>query len=269
MQSTDDTPEVLDVAAAGDDADHDAGDDVGDRTGQLPALTIEVHDDIRARLAIVLDRDDLVDATRLAATVRPWFGVAKVGLELYSAAGPDAVSAMVDLGYDVFVDLKLHDIPTTVRRAARVLGSLGARYVTLHTVGGADMLRAGVEGLAEGAERAGLAAPTALGVTVLTSEVDAPVPVLTERVRLAIDSGCGGVICAVRDIPTIRPLGPDLVLYTPGIRMPGVSTHDQGRPATPREAWDAGADILGVGRTVTEADDPVVAAADLVESITT
>src|SRR6478609_5730256 len=96
-----------------------------DRTGQLPALTIEVHDDIRARLAIVLDRDDLVDAARLAATVRPWFGVAKVGLELYSAAGPDAVSTMVELGYDVFVDLKLHDIPTTVRRAARVLGSLG------------------------------------------------------------------------------------------------------------------------------------------------
>jgi orotidine-5'-phosphate decarboxylase len=247
----------------------DPTDDVGEHTGQLPALTIEVHDDIRSRLAIVLDRDDLVDASRLAATVRPWFGVAKVGLELYSAAGPDAVSTMADLGYDVFVDLKLHDIPTTVGRAARVLGSIGAHYVTIHTMGGLDMLRAGVEGLAQGAERAGLRTPVALGVTVLTSEAEAPGDVLAERTRLAIDAGCGGVICAVRDIPVIRPLGSDLVLYTPGIRMDGGSTHDQGRPATAREAWDAGADILGIGRAVTEADDPVLAAADLVESITT
>src|SRR4051812_251573 len=116
----------------------DLPDDVGDRTGQLPALTIEVHDDVRARLAIVLDRDDLVDAVRLAASVRPWFGVAKVGLELYSAAGPDAITTIADLGYEVFADLKLHDIPTTVHRASRVLGSIGARYVTLHTVGGVD-----------------------------------------------------------------------------------------------------------------------------------
>jgi orotidine-5'-phosphate decarboxylase len=246
----------------------DLADDVGDRTGQLPALTIEVHDDIRARLAIVLDRDDLVEATRLAASVRPWFGVAKVGLELYSAAGPDAVTAIADLGYEVFADLKLHDIPTTVRRAARVLGSIGTRYVTLHTMGGVDMVRAGVEGLREGAERAGLRPPVAMGVTVLTSETDAPPDLLAERVQIALDAGCGGLICAVRDIPTIRPLAPDLVLYTPGIRMPGGSTHDQGRPATPREAWDAGADILGIGRTVTEAPDPVVAAAALVDSVT-
>ncbi len=243
-------------------------DDVGDRTGQLPALTIEVHDDLRARLAIVLDRDDLVDATRLAASVRPWFGVAKVGLELYSAAGPDAITSMADLGYEVFADLKLHDIPTTVRRAGRVLGSIGARYVTLHTMGGVDMVRAGVEGLNEGAERAGLRPPVAMGVTVLTSEAEAPADLLAERVQIALDAGCGGLICAVRDIPTIRPLAPDLVLYTPGIRMPGGSTHDQGRPATAREAWDAGADILGIGRTVTEAPDPVIAAAALVESVT-
>ena len=242
-------------------------DDIGDATGQLPALTIDVEDDLRSRLAIVLDRDDLVDASRLAASVRPWFGVAKVGLELYSAAGPDAVTAMAALGYRVFADLKLHDIPTTVRRAGRVLGAIGASYVTLHTVGGVDMVRAGVEGLVEGAERAGLPTPTALGVTVLTSDADAPAELLAERVQVAIDAGCGGVVCAVRDIPTIRPLAPDLVLYTPGIRMPGASTHDQGRPATPREAWDAGADILGIGRTVTEAADPVVAAAALVDSL--
>ena len=92
--------------------------------------------EVRARLALALDVDDIVQAQRLAGELRPWFGVAKVGLELYSAAGPDAVGAMLDLGYDVFVDLKLHDIPNTVGRAARVVGALGARYLTMHAHGG-------------------------------------------------------------------------------------------------------------------------------------
>src|SRR5687767_3169430 len=85
-------------------------------------------EDVRAKLAVALDVDDLVVALRWARDLRPWFGVAKVGLELYSAVGPDAIGALADLGYEVFCDLKLHDIPTTVGKAARVLGSLGARY---------------------------------------------------------------------------------------------------------------------------------------------
>src|SRR3954471_16037136 len=94
-------------------------------------------DAVRDRLALALDVDDLVVALRLARDLAPWFGTAKVGLELFSAVGPDAVSALTDLGYDVFCDLKLHDIPTTVSKAARVLGSLGAGYLTLHASGGA------------------------------------------------------------------------------------------------------------------------------------
>src|SRR5690554_2358201 len=104
-------------------------------------------EDVRRRLALVLDVDDLVEARRLAQTLRPWFGVVKVGLELYSAAGPDAIETMRELGYDVFADLKFLDIPTTVNRAAQVVGSLGATYLTMHAFGGVDMLRAGVEGL--------------------------------------------------------------------------------------------------------------------------
>ena len=110
-------------------------------------------------LALVLDADDLVAALRLARDLKPWFGVAKVGLELFSAAGPDAIGPLIDLGYDVFLDLKLHDIPTTVNKASRVLGALGVSYVTMHAHGGVDMLRAGVEGLAEGSGNAGLAQP--------------------------------------------------------------------------------------------------------------
>lgn len=232
-----------------------------------PALVHADHD-VRRRLALVLDVDDLVVARRLAQTLRPWFGVAKVGLELFSAAGPDAIETMAELGYEVFADLKLHDIPTTVGKASTVLGSLGASYVTMHAFGGVDMLRAGVEGLAEGARRAGLAEPTALAVTVLTSDAGAPAHILPKRVATALEAGCGGLVCAVGDVREARLLGPNLTIVTPGIRPAGSPLHDQARAATPQEAFDAGADLLVIGRAVTHADDPVVAASDLVESLT-
>jgi orotidine-5'-phosphate decarboxylase len=238
-----------------------------DTTANAEAPLIDVASDVRKRLALVLDSDDLVEARRLAVTLRPWFGVAKVGLELFSAAGPDAIESMVDLGYDVFADLKLHDIPTTVGRASRVLGSLGVTYVTMHAFGGVDMLRAGVEGLREGASRAGAAEPTALAVTVLTSDRGAPAHIVPKRVAAALEGGCGGLVCAVSDVREARLLGPRLTIVTPGIRTAGSPVHDQARAATPQEAFDAGSDLLVIGRVVTEAPDPVVAASELVESL--
>lgn len=234
---------------------------------EAEAPLVDADHDVRRRLALVLDVDDLVVARRTAQTLRPWFGVVKVGLELYSAAGPDAIETMVDLGYEVFIDLKLHDIPTTVNKASKVLGSLGASYATMHAFGGVDMLRAGVEGLNEGAEKAGLPSPTALAVTVLTSDNTAPPHILPKRVALAIEAGCGGLVCAVADARDARQMGPRLTIVTPGIRPAGTPTHDQARAATPQEAFDAGADLLVIGRAVTQADDPVVAASQLVESI--
>ncbi len=142
--------------------------------------------ELRDRLALVLDVDDLVLAQRLARHLRSWFGVAKVGLELYAAAGPESVTALVDEGYDVMLDLKMYDIPTTVRKASRVLGGLGATYLTLHAHGGPVMLRAAVDGLRDGAEAAGLPAPVALAVTILTSDADAPPHILGRRVAAAI-----------------------------------------------------------------------------------
>ena len=232
------------------------------------APLVDANHDVRRRLALVLDSDDLVVARRLAQTLRPWFGVVKVGLELYSAAGPDAIETMAELGYEVFADLKLHDIPTTVGKASRVLGSLGASYVTMHAFGGVDMLRAGREGLAHGAEQAGLPEPCALAVTILTSDAGAPPHILPKRVATAIEAGCGGLVCAVSDAREARLLGPRLTIVTPGIRMAGAPTHDQARAATPQEAFDAGSDLLVIGRAVTEAPDPVVAASELVESLT-
>lgn len=224
----------------------------------------EVPEGIRSRLVLSLDVDDLVAGLRLARDLRPWFGTMKVGLELYSAAGPDAISSLLDLGVDVFCDLKMHDIPTTVHRAARVVGALGARYLTLHTAGGPAMLRAGVEGLREGAASADLPDPLALGVTVLTSDPDASTHVLHQRVTAGLDGGCGGFVCAVPDIDTVRHIAPAAVLATPGIRPEGAPIDDQARVATPRQALDRGADLLVVGRAVTAASDPIVAVRQLV-----
>ncbi len=222
---------------------------------------------VRDRLALALDMDDLVAATRAALELQPWFAVAKVGLELFSAAGPEAVAALAGCGYRVFVDLKLHDIPTTVGRASRVLGGLGARYVTMHAEGGVAMLRAGVDGLAEGAAAAGLPSPVALAVTVLTSAPAPPMSLLEERVAAAREAGCGGVVCAAVDVGLVRRLGPGLLAVVAGIRPAGTSLHDQARAAAPEAALAAGADLLVVGRAVTAAPDPAAAAAALANTV--
>ena len=231
-----------------------------------PAVA-EVPDDIRRRLAVALDVDDIVVALRMARQVAPWFGVAKVGLELFTATGPDAVGMLTDSGFDVFVDLKLHDIPTTVEKTALVLGALGARYVTLHAHGGPVMLRAGVEGLARGAAEAGLAEPTSLAVTILTSDAGAPPHILGKRVQAALEADCGGVVCAADDIKEAHTLGPRLKIVVPGIRPEGSAEHDQARRATPADALAWGADLLVIGRPVTHADDPAKAAEAIAASL--
>jgi orotidine-5'-phosphate decarboxylase len=237
----------------------------GTRTDE--ARADRAPDEVRARLALALDVDDLIPALRLARELRPWFGTMKVGLELYSAAGPEAITTLVDLGVDVFCDLKLHDIPNTVHRAARVVGALGARYLTVHTAGGVPMVRAGVEGFREGAAGAEGAEPTALGVTVLTSEPEATAHLLHQRVGVGLDGGVQGFVCSVLDIAAVRQLAPRALLVTPGIRPEGSPAEDQARVATPRQALDAGAGLLVVGRPVTQAEDPVAAARALAASM--
>lgn len=235
---------------------------------EAATATTEVPEAVRSKLALALDLDDVVPAVRVARELQPWFGTVKIGLELFSAAGPDVVGTMTDLGFDVFCDLKLHDIPTTVGKAARVLGSLGASYVTMHAAGGEAMLRAGVDGLHGGAVDAGLPPAIALAVTVLTSDAGAPPHVLPNRVLSAVEAGCGGIVCAAADVREARQYAPRVKIVVPGIRPAGAPVHDQARAATPREAIDAGADLLVVGRAVTAAADPASAAAELAASLT-
>ena len=219
---------------------------------------------VRDRLALALDVDDLAAAAALAERLHQWFGVVKVGLELFTAAGPAAVEKLAAPDRRVFLDLKLHDIPTTVGKAARQVGRLGAGYVTLHTAGGVDMLRAGVDGLAAGAAEAGLDRPVALGVTVLTSDPDASA--FPGRLDAAVAGGCGGVVCSVRELPAVKERS-RLLAVVPGIRLPGGPSHDQARVGTPAEAIAAGADLLVIGRAVTGAPDPEAAAAALAAAV--
>lgn len=217
-------------------------------------------DELRDRLALAFDVDDLVEATRLGRRLVGYFGVAKIGLELYSAAGPDAIGALGELGFRVFCDLKLHDIPTTVEKASRVLGALGVSHVTYHAHGGVEMLAAGVAGLSEGARNAGVDEPASLAITVLTSDGDAPPHIMPKRVMVAAEAGCTGIVCAAADLAEAYHYAPRLLRVVPGIRLPGDPVDDQRRAASPAEALAGGADLLVVGRAVTRAPDPVAAA---------
>jgi orotidine-5'-phosphate decarboxylase len=236
----------------------------------------------REVLALALDTDDFAAAVNWADRLRPFFGVMKVGLELYSACGPDVVRALVDDGHTVFLDLKLHDIPTTVGRAARAVGRLGATYLTAHIAGGPAMLAAAVTGFEEGSHggtafgagregdgsRARPGRPAGvLGVTVLTSLPLAPADVLAERARAAVAARCVGVVCAAGDLVVVRPEIGDLTAVIPGVRPEGTPQDDQARSATASEALSLGADLLVVGRAVTRAPVPEDAAASLVGAI--
>ncbi|WP_323672170.1 orotidine-5'-phosphate decarboxylase [Candidatus Poriferisodalis multihospitum] len=223
----------------------------------------------RDRLALALDVPDRDAAMALVERFGADFGVMKVGLELFLAEGPGVVRDIVSAGSRVFLDLKLHDIPNTVEHAARCAGELGVWLLTLHTQGGPDMLAAGASGLSDGAADANPSAevPIALGVTVLTSDADAPSEVLTSRARLAEQAGCGGVVCAAPDLPVVTNAVPGMLRVVPGIRPAGAPSADQRRVATPASALAAGADVLVIGRAVTAAPDPDAAAAAIVAEV--
>ncbi len=227
----------------------------------------EVPQELRSKLCLALDVDDMVQAVRLGKELSPWFGVAKVGLELFTAAGTDAIGTLHGLGYDVFLDLKMYDIPTTVEKASRVLGALGVMYATYHAQGGPDVLKAGAEGLRSGASNADLPEPCPLAITVLTSDADAPDHIMPKRVLTAAEAGMGGIVCSVDQVKEARHYAPRLVAVTPGIRLEGGDTHDQARVATPKVAIEAGADLLVVGRAVTLAEDKAAAAESIVDGI--
>jgi orotidine-5'-phosphate decarboxylase len=222
-----------------------------------------------ARIVAALDTADPARAEALAGVLAPpRCGVLKVGLELFGAAGPDAVRRVGARGAPVFLDLKLHDIPNTVAGAVRALLPLRPAMLTLHAAGGAAMLRAA----REAAEAAGEARPVLLAVTVLTSldaaalaatgAADSPEAQVLRLARLAVESGADGLVCSPREAAALRgALGPAPLLVVPGVRPAGSAAGDQARTATPAEAVAAGADWIVLGRPLTGAPDPAAAAA--------
>lgn len=225
------------------------------------------------RLITALDVPDADRALALADALGPSGGFVKVGLELFSAAGPAVVTALRDRGRDIFLDLKYHDIPNTVASAARQAARLGASLCTIHAANGRAALEAAAAALAEAPPGPGGRRPALLAVTVLTSlsaaDLEDVAPgggTLPERIArlaaLAWDSGCDGLVCSAADLPELRrALGPDPLVVTPGIRPASGAADDQKRIATPRQAAEAGADFLVIGRPVTGAADPAAALA--------
>ena len=219
--------------------------------------------DPRDHLVLVLDVDSLDNALAVARPLEPWFATVKVGYQLYAAEGPAALEALRENGFYVFADLKLHDIPTTVERGARNLARHGVSFVNFHAAGGVDMLRAGIEGLQDGAADAGVETPISLAVTVLTSDTDTSA--LAQRMQIAHDAGCEGVVCAGTDVPLAREH--ELRTMVPGIRFAGGEAHDQARVDTPGAAIARGADWLVIGRAVTAAEEPEIAAVEVTRAV--
>lgn len=219
------------------------------------------------RIIAALDVPTLSEARALAEALAGRVGLAKVGLELFLSEGAAAVRTVQDTGLDVFLDLKLHDIPNTVEHAAKAVGSLGARMLTVHASGGAGMIAAARRGL----DAAGAKDTLLLAVTVLTSlgaeDLSAQrIPGSVEDhvlrlAKLAVDSGADGLVCSPREVKALRTLlGDSPALVVPGIRPAGSAAQDQTRIATPQSAVADGADWLVIGRPLREGGDPKLAA---------
>lgn len=211
-------------------------------------------------LVVALDVSDLDRAELLAKELAPHVGLLKVGLELAWAVGPEAVRRIAEYG-PVFVDAKLHDIPTTVERAAANIGALGVRVVNVHALAGERAMRAAREGAERGAHAAGVDPPLVLAVTVLSSDAGEDLATPASLAFEAKAAGLDGVVVSGEDVRDVRDVcGESFCLIVPGIRPAGSNGDDHARILTPAAAIEAGADYLVVGRPITESQDPIAAA---------
>ena len=221
-----------------------------------------------AELIVALDVDSRKEAVEKVKAIGDPVGFYKIGLELFTAEGPDVVKAVKDLGKKVFLDLKFHDIPRTVERAVKSGGKLGVDLMTIHSVGGKAMIRAAADAAAEFGETG----PRILAVTVLTSLDQAdladvgiagrtPAEQVAAMARFATENGAHGLVCSPKEVGALsKALKAGTLFVTPGVRPAGSAVGDQKRVATPAEAVRDGATHLVVGRPILAAEDPVAAA---------
>ena len=230
------------------------------------------------RVIVALDFDNSSDALALAARLDPSRCAVKVGSELFTTAGPDAVRDLVARGFNVFLDLKFHDIPNTVAQACAAATRLGVWMMNVHATGGRAMLAAATDAVRNTSAAIARAAPRLIAVTVLTSladddlrEVGQTGTASAQALRLAEltrDCGLDGVVCSAIEARAMRErFGTSFALVTPGIRPAGAAIDDQSRIATPEGAVANGADFLVVGRPITRAPDPVCVVAQINRAI--
>lgn len=225
----------------------------------------------KQKLMLALDFDSREKAEDWVHRLKAHVGCFKVGLQLFTKEGPELVRSIRARGGRIFLDVKYHDIPTTVAKACEAAASLGVDFVNVHALGGKAMMKAAAQALKATAERMRLPRTRLLAVTVLTSH-DArslrrdvglrakPEAEVRRLALLAKDAGCDGVVCSPREIKPVRAAcGPGFIIVTPGVRPAGAPKQDQKRTLTAGQAVAAGADHLVVGRPVTEAADPVEA----------
>lgn len=232
----------------------------------------------RAQVIVALDTASRERAMDLVRSLRGQISLFKVGMELYTAVGPSIVKDLRGLGAEVFLDLKYHDIPNTVARASAEAARLGVAMLDMHLSGGAAMIRRAVDEVEAICSVNQMRRPALLGITLLTSLGEEALTTLgiqrtPEEHVLALaamgrDSGLDGVVASPREIAPLRArFGPDFLLVAPGIRSEGSAVDDQVRTLTPREAVQAGADYLVVGRPITGAENPAVAARDILRAV--
>jgi orotidine-5'-phosphate decarboxylase len=228
-------------------------------------------------IIVALDCDG-VEALALAQTLRGRVTWLKVGMTLYYAEGPAIVARLSEMGFSIFVDLKLHDIPHQVAGAAAAIAKLGVGMFTIHASGGSAMMRAAVEASRRAAEEVGVVAPSVLAITVLTSTDDAGLAEIgvssttAEQVprlaRLAVAAGVDGVVCSPREAALMREiLGEEALVVTPGVRPSWSEPGDQLRVATPAAALAAGASHLVIGRPIADTPNPAESAARILSEI--
>lgn len=218
-------------------------------------------------IVAALDVSSIDEAVRLAELLAPHVGMLKVGLELCWAEGPEAVRRVAARG-PVFVDCKLHDIPTTVERAAANVAAIGPAMLNVHALGGEAMMRAARRGADRGAADAGVPPPLVVAVTVLSSHAGEGLASPASLAFEARSAGLDGVVVSGNDVEDVRATcGEEFCLVVPGIRPAGSNGHDQVRVLTPEEAIEQGADYLVIGRPLTEAADPAGVARAIAASI--
>ncbi len=233
---------------------------------------------MRDKIIVALDLPDATRALEMARLLRGQAGWVKVGMTLYYAEGPQVVRDLRAMGFKVFVDLKLHDIPHQVEGACRTLTRAGADMFTVHASGGRAMLESAVAATSAAAEKFRAPRPSIVAVTVLTSLDDAALDEIgvsntSEKqvallASLASECGCDGVVCSPNEAVAVRALlGAEALVVTPGVRPEGADAGDQARVATPARALAAGASHLVIGRPVTEAADPAEAVRAIVKEM--